>query len=258
MNTKVRYLLPLSFFTLFNTVWADADLSTELSKTSYAIGTKYGESIRQDLPDLELPALLEGIKAGHGEGKSALTPDQVTALLTQYQQNRAQKMQAEHSAAAEKNLKEGQAFLEKNGKAKDVKTTASGLQYKIIKAGTGAKPGLEDTVKVHYHGTLVDGTVFDSSIERGEPISFPVNGVIKGWTEALQMMPTGSEWELYIPASLAYGEEGTRGKIGPNAALIFKVQLLEIAPSQSSQQLPANHPTIKATETSSDKKEVTK
>ncbi len=231
MNTKVRYLLPISLMTFIHPVWADTNLSTELSKTSYAIGTKYGESIKQDLPDLELPTLIEGIKAGHGDNKIQLTTEQITQLLTQYQQTRAQKMQTEHSAAAEKNLKEGQAFLEKNAKAADVKVTASGLQYKINKAGTGAKPGLEDTVKVHYHGTLIDGSVFDSSIERGEPISFPVNGVIKGWTEALQMMPAGSEWQLYIPANLAYGEEGTRGKIGPNATLIFKVQLLEIIPA---------------------------
>jgi FKBP-type peptidyl-prolyl cis-trans isomerase FklB len=241
MNNKVRYLLPLGFIAFAHPLWADVNLSTELSKTSYAIGTKYGESIKQDLPDLELPSLIEGIKAGHGDSKIQLTPEQVTQLLTQYQQTRAQKMQAEQGAASEKNLKEGQAFLEKNAKDKEVKTTASGLQYKIIKAGTGAKPGLEDTVKVHYHGTLVDGTVFDSSIERGEPISFPVNGVIKGWTEALQLMPAGSEWQLYIPANLAYGEEGTRGKIGPNATLIFKVQLLEVIPANA---LPAAHPAL--------------
>lgn len=228
MNNKALYLLPIGLMTLTQPLWAEVSLSTELNKTSYAIGTKYGESIKQDLPDLELPLLIEGIKAGHGESKNQLTTEQITQLLTQYQQTRAQKMQAEQGAAAEKNLKEGKTFLEKNAKEADVKVTPSGLQYKIIKAGTGAKPGLEDTVKVHYHGTLIDGTVFDSSIERGEPISFPVNGVIKGWTEALQLMPAGSEWQLYIPANLAYGEEGTRGKIGPNASLIFKVQLLEV------------------------------
>jgi FKBP-type peptidyl-prolyl cis-trans isomerase FklB len=245
MNTKVRYLLPIGLMTFIQPLWAEVSLTTEIGKTSYAIGTKYGESIKQDLPDLELPLLIEGIKAGYGENKNQLTTEQITQLLTQYQQNRAQKMQAEQSAAAEKNLKEGKAFLEKNAKETDVKVTASGLQYKIIKAGTGAKPGLEDTVKVHYHGTLINGSVFDSSVERGEPISFPVNGVIKGWTEALQLMPAGSEWQLYIPANLAYGEEGTRGKIGPNASLIFKVQLLEVIPAAKETAASAPHVTEK-------------
>lgn len=122
----------------------------------------------------------------------------------------------------------GERFLAENAKKEGVRTTASGLQYKVIKSGTGASPRLTDGVKVHYHGTLVDGAVFDSSVERGEPISFPVNGVIAGWTEALQMMKVGDRWQLFIPARLAYGEQSPTPKIAPNSALIFEVELLGI------------------------------
>jgi FKBP-type peptidyl-prolyl cis-trans isomerase len=117
---------------------------------------------------------------------------------------------------------------QKNGKREGVKTTASGLQYEVLKPGTGAKPAATDTVKVHYHGTLIDGAVFDSSVDRGEPISFPLNGVIKGWTEGVQLMPVGSKYKFVIPSELAYGERGAGGKIGPNATLIFEVELLAI------------------------------
>ena len=122
----------------------------------------------------------------------------------------------------------GDSFLAQNAKKEGVKTTASGLQYKVIKSGTGATPKLSDGVKVHYHGTLINGTVFDSSVERGEPISFPVSGVIAGWTEALQLMKVGDKWQLFIPAKLAYGEQSPTPKIAPNSALIFEVELLGI------------------------------
>jgi len=122
----------------------------------------------------------------------------------------------------------GQQFLEENGKKEGVKTLPDGLQYKVLREGTGKKPGLSDTVSVHYEGKLVNGTVFDSSIKRGQPIEFPVGGVIKGWTEALQLMPEGSKWMLYIPSKLAYGERGAPGAIGPNETLIFEVELLKV------------------------------
>jgi FKBP-type peptidyl-prolyl cis-trans isomerase len=138
------------------------------------------------------------------------------------------KMQAKHKAAGDKNLKEGDDFLTANGKKEGVKTLPSGLQYKVIKSGTGRSPKATDTVKVHYNGTLTDGTVFDSSVQRGEPATFPVNQVIPGWTEALQLMKEGDKWQLYIPSKLAYGEQGAGGKIGPNSALIFDVELLSI------------------------------
>ncbi|MBT6514332.1 MAG: FKBP-type peptidyl-prolyl cis-trans isomerase [Crocinitomicaceae bacterium] len=125
-------------------------------------------------------------------------------------------------------LQSGKDFFAENSKRKDVVTLASGLQYEIITEGNGPKPGPTDKVKTHYHGTLLNGTVFDSSVERGTPLSFPVNRVIKGWTEALQLMPVGSKWKLYIPSHLAYGERGAGAKIKPNAALIFEVELIEI------------------------------
>jgi FKBP-type peptidyl-prolyl cis-trans isomerase len=142
------------------------------------------------------------------------------------------KAEEKQIAAAEKNLKAGEAFLAANAKKEGVKTTASGLQYKVIKAGTGASPKPTDIVKVHYTGTLVDGTVFDSSVQRGEPATFPVNGVIPGWTEALQLMKVGDKWQLVIPSKLAYGEQGPRA-IGPNSTLIFDVELLGIEKSDS-------------------------
>lgn len=126
------------------------------------------------------------------------------------------------------NQKKGEQFLADNAKKEGVKTTASGLQYQVIKSGTGKTPGKKDTVKVHYHGTLVDGTVFDSSVDRGEPISFPVDGVIPGWTEALQLMKEGDKWKIFIPSNLAYGERGAGDKIGPNSALVFEVELLSV------------------------------
>ena len=138
------------------------------------------------------------------------------------------KKETRQKAAGEENLKKGQAFLAENGKKDGVKATATGLQYKVNKSGTGKTPKSTDTVKVHYHGTLIDGTVFDSSVERGEPVSFPVNGVIPGWTEALQLMKEGDKWQLYIPAKLAYGEQSPGGKIGPNSVLIFDVELLAV------------------------------
>ena len=128
----------------------------------------------------------------------------------------------------QENVAKGKAFLEENKKKAGVQTTASGMQYIVMKEGTGAKPGLNDKVTTHYHGTVIDGTVFDSSVERGQPASFPVSGVIPGWTEALQMMPVGSKWKLFLPSELAYGERGAGGKIGPNSVLVFEVELLSI------------------------------
>lgn len=153
-------------------------------------------------------------------------------IMMSFQEQQQSKREEERKAAAEGNLKEAQAFLAENAKKEGVKVTESGLQYEVLQAAPegAASPTEEDVVKVHYHGTLVDGTVFDSSVERGQPVSFPVKGVIKGWVEALQLMKVGDKYKLYIPPELAYGEGGTSGKIGPNAALVFEVELLEINP----------------------------
>src|SRR5438874_7723429 len=145
-----------------------------------------------------------------------------------FQQEMMAKGETKNKADAEKNQKAGDAFLAENARKEGVKTTASGLQYKVLKSGSGASPKKTDSVKVHYHGTLIDGKVFDSSVQRGEPVTFQVGGVIPGWVEALQLMPVGSKWKLFIPSKLAYAERGAGRDIGPNSALIFEVELLSI------------------------------
>ncbi len=165
-------------------------------------------------------------------GKTLLTEAQMTACVNNFlQQKQAEKMEESRKANAgiiETNHKAGEAFLAENKTKPGVITTASGLQYQIIKEGTGAKPMPSDKVKCHYHGTLIDGTVFDSSVDRGEPVEFPVTGVIKGWVEALQLMPVGSKWKLFLPSDLAYGDNAAGPKITPGSTLIFDVELLDI------------------------------
>jgi FKBP-type peptidyl-prolyl cis-trans isomerase FklB len=203
------------------------DLKDPKVRSSYALGTDIGTNLKRQEIDLDPKALAAGITDAM-TGKSALTPDEVRATLDELRKQVMSSMESKAKLAGVKNLKEGEEFLAANGKKDGVKTTASGLQYKVIKSGTGASPKPSDEVKVHYHGTLIDGTVFDSSVERNEPISFPVTGVIPGWVEALQLMKVGDKWQIYIPSKLAYGERGSAPKIGPNSALIFDVELLGI------------------------------
>jgi FKBP-type peptidyl-prolyl cis-trans isomerase FklB len=209
------------------------DLTNPKQKTSYAVGVDIATSLKRQGVDLDAKALTAGIADGLA-GKPALTDEQQQAALMDLEKNLRAKAQENQKVAAEKNLKAGEDFLAANAKKDGVKTTASGLQYKVIKTGTGATPKPTDTVKVHYHGTLIDGTVFDSSVQRGEPVTFPVRGVIPGWTEALQLMKVGDKWQLFIPAKLAYGERGV-GPIGPNSTLIFEVELLSIEKSEAAQ-----------------------
>lgn len=203
------------------------DLTNPKQKTSYAIGVNIGSNLKEQDLGLDAKALSAGITDALN-GKPAMTQQEIQATLQQFQQEMMAKMQAQDKVDAEKNIKAGEAFLAENGKKDGVKTTASGLQYKILKEGDGPMPKATDTVKVNYKGTLIDGTVFDSSYDRGEPVTFPVNGVIPGWTEALQLMKVGSKWQLFIPAKLAYGEHSPSPKIGPNSTLIFEVELLDI------------------------------
>ena len=203
------------------------DLKDPKLRTSYALGTDIGSNLKRQELDLDAKALAAGISDALG-GKPGLTDAEVRETLDLLRKQMMAGAEAKAKVSGEKNLKEGEAFLVANGKKDGVKTTASGLQYKVMTAGTGATPKPTDEVKVHYHGTLIDGTVFDSSVERGEPISFPVTGVIPGWVEALQLMKVGDKWQIYIPSKLAYGERGAGGKIGPNSALIFDVELLGI------------------------------
>lgn len=204
-------------------------LSTPQGPTSYALGVNIGSSLRADGITIDGDAFLKGVQDALTGAKPALSPQEMGALLTQLQSDmRARKFEQQSKAAAA-NKSQGEAFLIANGAKPGVKTLASGLQYEVVTAGTGPVPKASDTVICHYRGTLIDGTEFDSSANHGGPASFPVEGVIAGWTEALQLMPVGSKWRLFIPSNLAYGERGAGEDIGPNAALVFDIELVAIA-----------------------------
>ena len=203
------------------------DLKDPKQRISYAIGTDIGSGMkRQDL-DIDPKAMAAGL-ADAFSGKPALTDEEIKQTLNDFRTQMTAKLEAKQKTEGAANIKKGEDFLAANAKKEGVKTTASGLQYKAIKSGTGKTPKASDTVKVHYHGTLIDGTVFDSSVDRGEPISFPVGGVIPGWTEALQLMKEGDKWQIVLPSKIAYGEQGAGPKIGPNSVLVFEVELLAI------------------------------
>jgi FKBP-type peptidyl-prolyl cis-trans isomerase FklB len=204
-------------------------LTTEKDKQSYAIGLNVGKSLHRDDIDVDPKIVLQGLKDAMADGKVLLTDDQIKTVMTDLQNQVRQKQEEKRQAMAESNKKDGAAFLAANATKPGVVTLPSGLQYKVLTAGTGAKPTATDSVVCNYRGTLLDNTEFDSSYKRGQPATFPVTGVIKGWTEALQLMPVGSKWQLFIPADLAYGERA-QGPGGPNATLVFEVELLSIQP----------------------------
>jgi FKBP-type peptidyl-prolyl cis-trans isomerase FklB len=194
----------------------------EMDSLSYSLGVLVAQNLKnQGFEKLDAESLSSAISDVLNDGEIKIETDKANALVQGYLQ---QKQQAQFASVIAENTK----FLEENAKRGEVTTLPSGLQYEVLKEGEGDKPGATDKVTVHYHGTLIDGTVFDSSVERGSPTSFGVNQVIKGWTEALQLMPKGAKWKLYIPYDLAYGERGAGGKIGPYSTLIFEVELLEI------------------------------
>jgi FKBP-type peptidyl-prolyl cis-trans isomerase len=204
-------------------------LTTDKQKSSYAIGMNWGTGLHHQEVDVDTAALLQGMKDGLAGGKTLMTEDEARAALTKLQTEMQTKQQAKAKADEGNNAKEGAAFLAANKSKPGVVTLPSGLQYKILTPGTGPKPTASDTVVCNYRGTLINGTEFDSSFKRNEPATFPVSGVIKGWTEALQLMGVGSKWQLFIPADMAYGARGTPGgPIGPNSTLIFEVELLSI------------------------------
>jgi FKBP-type peptidyl-prolyl cis-trans isomerase len=218
----------------------DAALPTQKDKLSYAIGMNIGKNLHKDQVDVDPNMVLRGLKDGMAGGTTLMTDEQASAAITELRTQMMAKMAAEHQKQAEANKKEGEAFLAANKTKPGVVTLPSGLQYKILKEGTGPKPAATDQVKCNYRGTLVNGTEFDSSEKHGEPITFPVNGVIKGWTEALQLMPVGSKWQLYVPADLAYGERGAGDVIPPDATLIFDVELLSIEKPQTPAATPGS------------------
>src|SRR5206468_4918531 len=200
-------------------------LKDKKDKVSYSIGMQIGFNLGRQKVDVNPDILAAGIKDAIS-GKPQLTPDQVKDIMAQFEKDMEQKQKE----VGEKNKTEGAKYLEENKKKPGVKTTASGLQYKLEKEGTGAQPKATDMVTVNYRGTLIDGTEFDSSYKRGQPAKFPVNGVIKGWTEALQLMKQGSKYQLFIPSTLAYGERAMGPDIGPNSTLIFEVELQDVKP----------------------------
>ena len=203
-------------------------LDTLPQKASYCLGLNIGRSIKQEGMDIDAATLVRGIKDSLSGAKLALTDEQIRETMMAFQKQMRAKHEERLKTVADKNTKEGAAFLAANKAKEGVKTTASGLQYQVLKEGKGKSPKATDTVVTHYRGTLIDGTEFDSSHRRGEPAKFPVNGVIPGWTEALQLMKVGSKWKLFVPSAIAYGPRGAGRQIGPNATLIFEVELIEI------------------------------
>lgn len=201
----------------------------ELDRISYALGLSMGNNFRASgIESLDIKDFADGVAAVFGNETLKMTYDEAKAVIRDYFQEMEARQKKAAAAQGEANRQAGEAYLRENAKRPGIATTASGLQYEILAKGNGPVPKSTDQVKVHYTGRLIDGTVFDSSVERGEPATFGVTQVIPGWVEALQMMPAGSKWRLYIPSDLAYGPNGAGGLIGPNATLIFDVELLEI------------------------------
>jgi FKBP-type peptidyl-prolyl cis-trans isomerase len=203
-------------------------LTTAKDKASYAIGMNIGNGLHRDSVDVDPNILLEGLKVTLAGGKALLTDDEAKAALTALQSDVTKRQQEKMQVVGDENKKEGDAFLAANKTKDGVVTLSSGLQYRILQVGTGPKPSASDTVICNYRGTLLNGTEFDSSYKRGQPATFAVGQVIHGWTEALQLMPVGSKWQLFIPAELAYGARAAGPDIGPNSTLIFEVELLSI------------------------------
>jgi FKBP-type peptidyl-prolyl cis-trans isomerase FklB len=204
------------------------ELKTDKEKISYSIGMEIGGNLKRGSVEVDPDLLAKGLKDSYGGGKTILTEDQARQAIADFQKTLMAKQAETMQKLSEKNKADGEKFLAENGKKEGVKTLPSGLQYKEIAPGTGKSPKTTDTVTTHYKGTLIDGTEFDSSYKRGEPVSFPVSGVIAGWTEALQLMKEGAKWQLFVPPNLAYGERGAGREIGPNATLIFEVELISI------------------------------
>ncbi len=216
---KLRLIAVLGVLFLVSQVYGQGKLvlKNQKEKVSYIIGMDIGSNLKRQLIDVDPNIFAKGIKDALSGEKPLLTDQEIQETMIAFQKE-----------MMEKQKKRGEAFLAENKNKEGVKTLPSGLQYKVIKAGTGKKPKLNDTVATNYRGTLIDGTEFDNSYKRGQPANFPVSGVIPGWTEALQLMEEGAKWQLFIPSNLAYGERGAGGAIGPNATLIFEIELISI------------------------------
>jgi len=226
-STPLAVIL-LTLLPFVTTAQQKASLKSQKDKVSYAIGLDIGRNLKRQLIDVDLNLLMQGLKDGMRDAKTLLSDKEAQEVMMTFQKEQMAKLNENARKLGEKNKKEGETFLAENKKKPGVVTLPSGLQYKILKEGTGRNPKATDTVVTHYRGTLLDGKEFDSSYKRGEPATFPLNGVIRGWTEALQLMKPGAKWQLFIPPQLAYGERGAGQDIGPNATLIFEVELIAI------------------------------
>jgi FKBP-type peptidyl-prolyl cis-trans isomerase FklB len=229
MNKYLSAAVAVSLLATPAIMRADSAFTTDKDKVSYSMGVDMGRNLQKQGIDVSPDILLQGIKDGIGGGALKMTDDEMQATMTAFITTMRAKMQDKLTAQGKDNKDKGAAYLAANKKKDGWKVTSDGLQYKIETTGTGDKPKATDTVVTNYRGTLIDGTEFDSSYKRNEPAEFPVNAVIPGWTEALQMMPVGSKWQLAIPAELAYGENAPPA-IGPNAVLLFEVELVGIKP----------------------------
>lgn len=203
-------------------------METQIEKVSYIIGRQIGGDFKAQGIDVALDIFCESVKAAFNGEESKISAEETQSVMTQFQTEMQAKAQEAASAIGAENMKQGEEYLAKNKEVEGVQVTESGLQYKVVKAGEGKTPSAEDQVEVHYEGKLIDGTIFDSSYQRNQTATFPVNAVIPGWTEALQLMSEGAEFELTIPSNLAYGENGAGAAIAPNATLIFKVELVKV------------------------------
>ena len=228
----MRYVLTiiLSVGFLFSSSLADEkiELKDQKDKESYSLGYQFGQSLKSQGVDINLDIYASGIRDAFGGKEPQMSQEEIRATIMELQKRVVAARQKELNEKAAKNLSESKAFLAENGKKEGIKPLPSGLQYKVLTEGSGKTPKAEDTVTVNYKGTLIDGTEFDSSYKRGQPATFQVKGVIKGWTEALQLMKEGSKWQLFIPPELAYGERGAGSTVPPNSTLIFEVELLTI------------------------------
>jgi FKBP-type peptidyl-prolyl cis-trans isomerase len=246
---KKSFLVAMVSLAMVAPVFADGtnavNLNDEKTKISYAIGLNFGEQMKQGDVDIDDTAFLQGVRDGQN-GTELLDKQQLKQVLTDFGHTMQAKMMKKREEMATKNKAEGEAFLATNKTNPGVITMTNGLQYQVITEGSGPIPAPNDTVKVNYRGTLLDGTEFDSSYKRGQPAQFPVTGVIKGWTAALEQMKVGSKWKLFIPSDLAYGAPGSRGTIPPNSTLIFEVELL------STQTPPAAAPSVSSPPLTSD------
>lgn len=208
-----------------------APLSTDMDKLSYSIGADFGSNFKKQGIAINPDAMMQGFKDGLDGAPLKLTEQQMKDVMTQFQKDFMAKREAEMAKKAQENKSAGEAFLNQNKGKEGVVSLPSGLQYKIVEAGNGVKPSRDDTVTVEYTGTLINGQVFDSTDKTGKPATFKVSQVIPGWTEVLQLMPSGSTWEVFIPSNLAYGERSVGGPIGPNETLVFKIHLISVKKS---------------------------